>query len=438
VVSIVAWFPYQQVAYLLPFVLFGAAYLLKLYKGDGKKLPRRSFGILLLLALLPLLILHSKFYETSYWSPLLWLFTHGYLFFFIYLALRFPARAHVGVNEIMYFIRVNLVLGVLEALVGTAQFFIGPSFADTAAAGDYVLGTLGNNSHLFAMKMLFLSILAGFAYAKTKSKWYLLALFIMLQAWLLGSALHTLLVIGFAAGMYVLLRSKNVWSTLRTIVISFSFMSIIIASLYLVQENNMRYFENKLSLENTAAPVALLFGKVALYKRTMLDIPVKESIDVVLFGFGPGSYSSRSSWMLSGHYLGNQSIVPVAPSHAWQAYMSDLWDTELLKRYKWMQGVANQPFSTWMTVLGEFGWLGLIVFVFFTLKAISIFKQYGKTDIMARCALFVWLFVLASFFFDNWDEYPRFFLPVILFLFMVYKSNDNPRVGSVKVKCEGV
>jgi len=423
--SLMTWLPQQEVVYLLPLGLYFLFFIDRSIKHSRDKTAIFSIAFFILI-FQAFSMLQNVFYNASAFAPWIWLLTHSYIVFAV-LLIFIVKREFYSLNLLLYFLNVNIIIGVIEAVIGTMQYVAGPSFADTAAAGDYVLGTLGNNSHLFAMKMLLLSIISGFMYSYKKKKVYLLALFVLLQAWLLGSALHTILVMAMAYALYFLLVTKNLYQVMKRLIVYSSIVGIVIASLFVIQENNVRYLLNKLSFENTAAPVTLLFGKVALFKRTLFDISNQDGFGAAAFGFGAGSYSSRASWMISGHYLGNQSIVPVAPSYAWQHYLSDLWDTELLKRYKWMQGVANQPFSTWMTILGEFGWLGLLVTLIFSIKLLIKLRTRIKArdNVFAQCALFICCFTLASFFFDNWDEYPRFFLPIILFVVMTLKINHK-------------
>ncbi|RME61290.1 hypothetical protein D6779_00350 [Candidatus Parcubacteria bacterium] len=438
IVSIVSWLPKQEPAYALPFILALFWLILLSMRKKQIQISRNIlFSLLGIILFIFICVFHSLVrYGALSIHMILWALTHGSLL--VALVFVLLSKSHVF-RSLYFLINVNIFLGCFEVALGWWQFVTGPSFNESSAAGDHVIGTLGDNSHLFAMKMLSLAIISIFTWEFRKQKRYLVCAIMFISAWILASALHTVLVLIFAGAIYFLIGEYSFLKKIKVLIFSFLLLLGIIIMLYFVQERNIYYMLAKFSFENPAK-IGQLFGKIEFMKRTLIDLPLQEGVDAALVGVGPGTYSSRASWILSGEYLRNQSYVPIIPTYVWAKYLRDIWSHDLLESTRWSHGVANQPFSTWFTILGEFGYIGLLFVLFALIRLIIYFKRPSISSLnvsIANMSVFIILFLTASFFFDNWLEYPRLMLPIVCLLAISAKciqllSLRKPHCCSVK------
>jgi len=218
----------------------------------------------------------------------------------------------------------------------------------------------------------------------------------------------------------------------KKIVVVVFVIVLILISLYWFQESNIYYLLRKISLVNPANPNGAFFGKIDLIYRTLVSLPYENGLLAGLFGIGVGAYSSRASWILSGDYLQSQGNIPIAPSEMWQRYLGDLWNKDLLETFRWAHGVANQPMSSWISILGEMGYLGILLVL---LLLSVLLTRYNRA--MTKCveadkwqyqiSILITLIVGISMFFDNWIEYPQLMMFVVVVLSITYRIGKFER-----------
>lgn len=435
IVSVISWLPWQHFAYGLPFVII-LVWLPFMLLTIGFTKVRYVIWLPIVLSLLFIYGVWGYVNGASLWSPVFWLLTHSSLLL-IPVILSFPKWQIMP--ALILTAKINVLLGGAEAMVGIWQFFQGPSFYDSSAAGDYVFGTLGNNSHLYAMKMLTLVVISFSLWWRERQIKYAIVTVLLLQAWLLGSAMHTVLIFLCTVATYIFLGVSWERKPGKKMAIVVSGVFVVFGSLYFVQPRNVDYLTYKLSLVNGANPHGEMFGKIEYAKRTVM-LPISEGVMPALFGVGPGAWSSRASWLLSGEYLKNQSLVPVSPSRDWDYYLKELWNKDLLLSARWAHGVANQPFSTWFTVLAEFGYLGIILALLFVVRLIKCLKYRINdpyTSWFKGSSVFLVLLLSYALLFDNWIEYPRLMMPVILFLAMAWMISKETKINVRQAVTQG-
>ncbi|MDJ8959097.1 hypothetical protein ACV3R4_10000 [Clostridium perfringens] len=135
------------------------------------------------------------------------------------------------------------------------------------------------------------------------------------------------------------------------------------------------------------------FKKIKTYKDTFVNIP-KEDIKFLLLGAGIGNYSSRTALTLTGEYIEsyNSFFVPETTRYT-NDYILANW---IRDKNIDGGGVRNVPWSSIISIMGEFGLVGLIMFFVFFLNLLLKVKSYKKILI---------LFFLGICFMDNWVEY---------------------------------
>jgi len=420
-VSLVAWLPRQEFAYISPFLVFSFWFTyITLLDCGGLFLSRLLFWLVAFCCLFALAATYGLLNGLSILHPLMWLLTHGVLLMVVIGYRLSHSKALWGTA---LFIKANLFIGLAEVLVAWLQYAGSPGFRQSLAAGDYIVGTLGKNSHLFSMKMLVLFFISLYTWKFFRKKGYLLLSLIFLETWLLGSALHTVMVMFGALGLYWFIFTSGAIKKLKLILAISVLSGATIGVLLYQQGKNINYIVSMLSYAKTGIHDVPL-GKIDAYYRTLLEVPSNEGLRVILFGFGPGGYASRASWLLSGSYLENQSYIPVVPSDPWEAYLQDLWNPTIVRQFVWRQGVANQPFSTWLSILGEFGIVGLGLFIWLLTRVLIRYHRAAANhpnDPTAKISIMIILLMAFSFLFDNWLEYPRLMMPIELFLTLTYQ-----------------
>ncbi|WP_299121226.1 hypothetical protein [uncultured Winogradskyella sp.] len=150
--------------------------------------------------------------------------------------------------------------------------------------------------------------------------------------------------------------------------------------------------------------------KIVSFEQTMehalLDTPN------FLFGAGAGKFSSRTAFMTAGEYVSWYPESLVYASDEFYSNHFQLWNEKILSRpYK--DGTANQPFSFYNKIIGEYGLIGIVLFILFYLYyPIKSYKHltYG------RLVLFL---LLAYFILDYWFEY---FTVIIFFEIFMYSD----------------
>lgn len=125
-----------------------------------------------------------------------------------------------------------------------------------------------------------------------------------------------------------------------------------------------------------------------------------------IFGAGGGNFSSRAAFIISGDYVDWYPKSLVYVSEEFREYHLNIWTHDYNNPWDNRNNTANQPFSFYNKIFGEYGLLGIMAFGFYYLK--YIFKKwnfltYSRFMIVALAGYFV---------LDYWFEY---FSVIVLF-----------------------
>jgi hypothetical protein len=173
-------------------------------------------------------------------------------------------------------------------------------------------------------------------------------------------------------------------------------------------------------------------------KKVKYDIPRKlvlhknyvqtytKDVGLLILGSGPGTFNSRTSFLLNGDYSKNSylsTIFDVSTPAMAEKYVYPLWNSKITSQslYKYgvyNDGTRNQPFSSIISLLSEYG---LFTFV---LLFILIYNKYELTlnkldsakfetenkkqiGIYRNYIKFISIFIVLNLFTDNFLEYPE-------------------------------
>ena len=361
-------------------------------------------------------------------NNLLWtLITYGSSFAALHVFLNLPYHE----DDIKSIVKFSLIITLLEIVLGYYQMLFGSSFQsfnpftlnsnEAGAAGDLFVGTtfdvgIGNE---VAVKVSMVALLFFPFWVASKSFKNSLLLIFLFIGWLLPSAIYTLFIGLSVIFLYFLFkRIVMAFQTLRlslTIFFTAALVFVSVLAFMTLQPSNISYVKvlvtrgyNTLTEEHVDNPL----GKLVYYKETFASL-FSEYPHATLIGVGPGNYSSRSAWLVSGAYLDNQPLyIPVTPSKAAQNYTLTFWRKEFItKAFPDASSITYQPFSSWLSVFSEFGILGLFFFtgVFYFMSKIIDKVEAREDKKLSNFVLgtrIVTTYILLLFFFDNLFEWP--------------------------------
>lgn len=422
---LVSWAPTQGVsqtiAYLGPLALLVAGLLL-----DSIRLSLADLVWLLILAVLGVSSAVLGGGE-GLLNPVVGLMTYSAG---IILAVRFSPNG-TSVSLARTFLTASAVIGIGEAALGLGQLiwaqrsivFIDPSM------GDHVVGTLGTNSHLFAVKMLFQGLVLAYGWRHasihgwTAPPVHLLAagaiacfLGALLASALLATAAFTSAVVAWLLVSAVWKVSRRLaqgslgpglgsarWAALGV------FLALGLGTVFgATQGSNVTIVRY--------AAVGVLRGQVEVPKIESLELGVREALSrdgkSLLLGIGLGEYSSRAAMILSGGYLESQPRwMPVSRSelttnHIYSKWRLATWDT-------YFGSIMAMPTSSVQAVIIEWGLLGSILLLAAAASLAARAAATGRrlpreNDVqpLLDATPAILLALLAVSFTDVWLEYP--------------------------------
>lgn len=145
--------------------------------------------------------------------------------------------------------------------------------------------------------------------------------------------------------------------------------------------------------------------------QNYLNAYTSDFIDL-LFGSGPGTFNSRSAFMVgSPTYFNIDMIKSGDQPFYFREYAYSLWNPSNTGPY---DGFMNQPFSSFLAILGEYGLLFTATLVYLLIRRFKFYYKMGNqmaktTNVSIEfqmyrfCSIFALLLVII----DNYMEYPE-------------------------------
>jgi len=167
-------------------------------------------------------------------------------------------------------------------------------------------------------------------------------------------------------------------------------------------ENEMNDVRN---LETVKTPRKILSFKGA-FKR------IKDP-RIFLIGTGPGTYNSRTSFLLNGEYTRNPLFkkIRIRPIYA-EKDIYPLWNNDII--FQFNDGTRNQPFSSVMAIFIEYG---LLIFTILFFLMFNLFKRTLSNNSDKKLFVrFIFIFLFLNILFENYLEYPEFMILIIIII----------------------
>jgi hypothetical protein len=141
-----------------------------------------------------------------------------------------------------------------------------------------------------------------------------------------------------------------------------------------------------------------------------------------LFGSGPGTFNSRSAFMIgSPSYFKTFSFIKddEAPYY-FKNYAYTLWNEKNTVQSLYLDGFRNQPFSSLLAFLGEYGLLFTLAFfllyIHYFRKVTKLYNSIsvnGDATVAYRTFKFLSILLPLLLLIDNYMEYPEIILLIV-------------------------
>lgn len=330
-----------------------------------------------------------------------------------------------------FFIKVLTIILIVNNCIGFIQFILTP-MSDDAFMGFY--GKQGLGLHTLSLMNFMICVYYFFLYKYYKKKLnFGLFIFFLSSAFL---CFYGLGLIVFVMSVFVYKFSFRAF--FKSFFILIAIISFLGGTLYIFRNKTFNYnYENIKKVE-------LLFNdqtdpkfadqiprKLILYKN-YIHVYSKD-IGLFLLGSGPGTFNSRTSFLLNGDYSKSgffESVFGVSSPEYASKYVYPLWESkmisqELYKKGIYNDGTRNEPFSSIIAILAEYGFfitVLLFILIFDKFKILIhkmnsnylSFNNVAKLNIYRDYIKFVSIFIFLNLFTDNFFEYPE-----IIFVYLI-------------------
>lgn len=355
-----------------------------------------------------------------------------FLFFPVIFFLVFKVSLVNALSERVWGRAVSLFCHVLlvNGFIGFAQYLINPW--DDAAIGFYGRGGLQMHglAILYFFSAIYFYTFSNIKYNKIKC---ILALFFMLTCFY-GAGL---LAVFFSISLGALVGAKE---KLRAFFVFFLLVAFLIFLGFVIRPEAMLYNYNNLLLFFNS--ISSFFGGESYVAAGMPRKLVawlnyfealKRSPSSFIFGFGGGGFNSRAAFLLNGEYT-SLSLVPYSASQWHDVFIKPLWSSYILSQ-QYQDGTMNQPFSSVLSVLSEYGVFAFLFVVYLFLKLRSFLLLYASSKargsvrvLMINVMFFYFVFICL---FDNIFEYAEIVVPffVCVFALALITCTDGGKGG---------
>lgn len=269
-------------------------------------------------------------------------------------------------------------------------------------ANDWVTGTFGyHQGNIFLYFILFALLILKKDYDETKNTQNIIYIAIVTLLAIITNSVSLIIMFIFSYFLIMFFKANTqekhkVAIILGAVLILFLLLTPTWIKSYIIKLSNPAYFS-----ENVV--------KVQVYEDTFIHLPSKD-MKFAIIGNGIGQYSSRAALTCTGKYIDlYNKIFPTS--------VSDYTAKYILKRYEYYNlelghGTLYSPFSTILSMQGEYGIIGLILFICLILHLIHKQSPYTK--------IFV-LFFFLSCFIENYLEFAK----VMTMVFSIYFMNQS-------------
>jgi hypothetical protein len=168
--------------------------------------------------------------------------------------------------------------------------------------------------------------------------------------------------------------------------------------------------------------------KLTVFYNYTISYP--NDIKDFLFGSGPGTFNSRSAFIVGSpiYFSGLGIIKSKDQPYYFRNYAYSLWNPSNTSKALYQDGFRNQPFSALLAFLGEYG---LIFSLFFAWYYHSQYRQITgmvaanpspRSKAYRRIVKFLFCFLGLLLVIDNYHEYPEITLLILVLIKLLHSE----------------
>lgn len=376
------------VAYSNIFIMLPLVFLFFIITGINKTITKHTlfYLFMVLLSIISATINVEKILSYNYLFILLYsIFIWMTLFYISNNTIRLLNKTSNKIIEksILLFFKLNVIINVFLYLYFAAVHKTINIYSVSGVMGDYIGGMMGHSRNLM---IVFSFYSAYFYFRKENTKLFICLINMALTTFMSG------LVIYFAALIFFLIFLENRTKWYKKVLTIFS-ISVVLLLLFLLSRNNILYAAQFITQILTDNPPR----KIISFNQTIAELV--SDIRAFLFGFGPGNFSSRGAFFAGGEYVDWYPSSLQYKSEVFSKNHFTLWNDSVL-RLPFSDGTANQPFSVYNKIFGEYGILGFLSLIFIYLKNL----YYSTRNNFAYKKILI-ILLLGYFLLDYWFEY---------------------------------
>lgn len=404
------------------FISYNNLFLLFLILFTQRIIPLKILGLALIYIFYPVNIFTKDRFVSRYYlymlmyaflSSIPYLNEKNYVFVFI-IGIVFWLLSFLAIKQIYHFVRVSSINN-LDKMISRFFYFVSLftiinyiqlvsvtkslfPFLWFNSSGDYIKSIFSNSS---ASMIIFCFFIVYF-YSRGKIIRTLVATILSLASTYMSGIF--VMVVGFAIFGFISLKLKF---SKRIAFLGIALVTIWVTYAYLpTNYNYSKQYLNK--IYHGEYP-----RKIISFEETISNFTSSPS--EFIFGAGMGNFSSRLAFLTSGDYTKWYSEDWVHINDKFLENHFALWNTWLLSKM-YMGGTANQPFSVYNRIIGEYGLIGILLFIFYYVW--PLYKYSEK--VYSNQALLI--LMVGYFFLDYWFEY---FSVIIIFEFLILVNKKN-------------
>lgn len=386
-------------------LLFGS--LILMTNGINKNKNLNTFYIsLLFLSFLQILFFFKDDYSTNYVINSLLI---TFMWLLAFLAHNFIAQS-VKICSLsslkkllnyLFFINVTIVvIQYIDICIEANTLFPFAIKYYGMSTGDYLKGFFSNSS----VNMVVMAFYAAYYFFGNEFKKAFLAVTVAVLTTYMSGIILALGVIALYGFFKFSFKNK----------IKFFAVSIIgFMIFYNISPDNIKYVKAVLTEKvNSKTDPA---RKLVSFEQTAKNFVSSPSS--FIFGEGGGKFSSRTAYLTGGEYVSWFPQALIYRSEKFEKNHFALWNNKALS-IAFRDGTANQPFSFYNKIIGEYGAIGLLSFLLYLSYFYKRFKllTYGKL---------IFPLLLGFFLLDYWFEYFTVILFFEMFMFLDIKRGQT-------------
>lgn len=350
------------------------------------------------------------------------------LYYFIPFFLLIFAVPNAGVSKYNFsktLLNALTIVVFLNDVPGIVQYIAFPN--DDSFKGIYGMFTVSQNGLSILNGLLFFYHLNKYRDNKRGIQ-LILSLFFLVCCVLGFYGAGLMVLIATLMLTLVRIRRKNI---LQVVIIMLLSLGLVVLLMRLISpytlEYNVNIIKKFLDPFAVSAPRKIIIFKnyASAYSQNFIDL---------LAGSGPGTFNSRSAFMVGSPTYFNIDLIKAADQPFYfKNYAYTLWNASNTGPY---DGFMNQPFSSLLALCGEYGLIVTCLLIFLIAKqfekvqALRRIVKKGTTALDFRmyrfCMISVFLFVII----DNYVEYPEIIGLLLIIVKLAEQQIRNQTLAS--------